>query len=362
MYYKIKKTDLEELFNVEFINLKVNKLMVNKFIEEGNVFKKESDDVTTEQEKKIAYLIINYDEICLDFTEEGKVSNEMHLLAALMSESTEIVIKFSNKVLEEKLKEKYNIKGINFIEKSNLTINEDFLIGLTKDGWDNKGFIIKKLSSFRNDYTSEEFNIQLAIELVSYIPEKEWSDEDFVSMFVENNNINKLIELAINKEKNKTLNVLYNEKLLDKIVESKNKNLFNRYVQIYCELTNTNSYTNISISKMKNVHASEELIEKEKKFTFCIGKYFKQLEYAKKAIKIISVDYFYLFDIQLRKDKEFEKEYVDTLLELLNQKLSNKYGGMIWNFMNLIGAESLKDKRVQTFALQNGDRINGKDH
>ena len=107
--------------------------------------------------------------------------------------------------------------------------------------------------------------------------------------------------------------------------------------------------------------ASKELIEKEKKFMDFFSRYFKNVEYAQKIIKLIDEQYFYLFDMQLRKDKEFKEEYITLALISLNKKVIG-YSSGIYNFSNLIGVDSFTDKRVQEFAIQHGNKIHGTDH
>lgn len=361
MYYKFKKIDLSHLFKIENIDLQVNKLIIKKYVNEGNVFKKEADDLKTEQEKKIAYLIINHDEICLDFSSETTVENNIHLMAALMTDASEFVIKIADNSLQEKFQKQYNIENIDFRENNDLSINENFLMGLTKDGWDNKEFILKKLDSFKDGYGMEDNNKQLAVELVSYIPEEQWLDEDFIDKFIQNKNINKIIEFALEKEKNKTWNILYNEVILDKIVDLQNKNLFNHYIKIYSELETSSSYGNSSLSKDNNKNTSKILIEKEKNFMPYIGKYFKQVNYAKKILKLVSEDYLTLFDFELRKHKDFKEEYLTLVLDNLEKKVKSSYTS-IWNLTNLVGVDAFTDKRIQEFAIRNSHHIHGKDH
>lgn len=352
MYYKFKKNDLNDLFNIKDIDLNVNKLIIQKYMNEGNVFKKESDDLKTEQEKKIAYLIINHDEICLDFSNSTTVENKVHLFAALMSDASEITIKITEYSLQKEFKNKYKIEEFNFREINNLSINEDFLIGLTKDGWDNKDFILKKLDSYNQSSSGEQSNIQLAIELVSYIPEEQWLDEDFIDKFINNDNIDKIIENALYKEKNKTLNILYNEKVLDKIIDSENQILLKKYLEIYSEWNS---------EKDKDKGYNEILLKKEKSFMQYMAKFFTDLEKSKKIIKIINEDYFVLFSMDLRKNKEFKEEYIKLVLAGLEKKVKNSYS-TIWNFIKLVGVDAFSDKRIQEFAIKNGNRICGEEH
>lgn len=361
MYYKLKRTDLNDLFKVDDIDLNVDSVFVKKYVDEGDVFKKDTDDFKTEQEKKIAYLIINHDEIFVEFKSTTEVENKLHLMAALLTDASEITIKIPNVKLQEDFKKQYFIKETEFRENNELSINEKFLIGLTKDGWDNKEFIIKKLESFKDSYGQEENNKQLAVELVSYIPEVQWSDEDFIDKFITNKNIDKIIDYALKKEKNKTCNILYNEKILEKTVEFKNKFILSHYINVYSELKNENSYGNSSVAKDRNNNPSDELVNKEKTFMKIIEKYFTNVDYAKKIIRLVSEDNFYLFDTQLRKDKEFKENYITLVLESLEKK-SKSSSAYIWNFTRLIGVDSFSDKRVQEFAIKNGNIIHDKEH
>ena len=263
MYYKIKKEELKSIFPLENIDLDVNKLIIKKYVEEGNIFINEKDNIKTQQEKKIAYLIINHDEICVNLIAENEVNNPIHLQSALMTDSELITIKITDQKLQEKFKEQFKVEEIKFRENNNLNINEDFLLGLTQDGWDNKEFILKKIASFKDEYNNDSGKL-LSVELFSYIPDNQWLDEDFIQQFFKDSNINKIVEYAIQKEKNKTWNVLYNEKILEGIIELQKKELLNKYISNYSEIESKNSYGNSSIAKDRNNNSSIELINKEK--------------------------------------------------------------------------------------------------
>lgn len=361
MYYKFKKTDLINLFKIEDISLNVNKLIINKYVNEGRVFPEESDDSKTKDEKRIAYLIINHDEICLSFSNENQVENNIDLLAALMSDSREFTIKLAENSLQENFTTKYNIQPTEFRENNHLNINEDFLIGLTKDGWDNQEFIFKKLNNYKDSYGNEENNKQLAVELISYIPPEQWQDEDFIHNFLSHPGASKILEHAINKEKNKTYDILFNEKILNKSIELGNKYLIHHYVKIYYEVSSKDSYGNYSLSKERNNNTILELIEKEKDFIPHIKKYFKELDYAKEMIKSLSEDYFKLFDLQLRKNKDFKEQYITLALSYLEKK-AKEQSSYIWGFTSLVGVEAFSDIRIQEFAIKNGEKIHDDEH
>jgi len=309
MYYKIKKEELKSIFQLENIDLDVNSLIIKKYVEDGNIFINEKDNIKTQKEKKIAYLMINHDEICVNLITENEVNNPIHLQSALMTDADVITIKITDEKLKENFKSKFGIEEVNFRENNNLNINEDFLLGLTQDGWDNKDFILKKIASFKDSYNDDSGKL-LSVELFSYIPDNQWLDEDFIQQFFNDANINKIVEYAIQKEKNKTWNVLYNEKILTGIISSQKKELLNRYISNYSEIESKNSYGNSSIAKDRSNNSSIELVNKEKSFMKFFSKYFKDVEYAKKIIKIVDEQYFYLFDMQLRKNKEFKEEYM----------------------------------------------------
>lgn len=360
MYYKIKKEELKSIFPLENIDLDVNKLIIKKYVEEGNIFINEKDNIKTQQEKKIAYLIINHDEICVNLIAENEVNNPIHLQSALMTDSELITIKITDQKLQEKFKEQFKVEEIKFRENNNLNINEDFLLGLTQDGWDNKEFILKKIASFKDEYNNDSGKL-LSVELFSYIPDNQWLDEDFIQQFFKDSNINKIVEYAIQKEKNKTWNVLYNEKILEGIIELQKKELLNKYISNYSEIESKNSYGNSSIAKDRNNNSSIELINKEKNFMKFFSKYFKDVDHAKKIIKMVDEQYFYLFDMQLRKNKEFKEEYITLALISLNKKVSG-YNSGIYDFSNLLGVDSFTDKRVQEFAIKHGNKIYGSEH
>lgn len=356
MYYKFKKEDLNKLFKIEDINLNVNKLIINKYIEDGNLLKKDTDNEKTVQEKNIAYLIVNHDEICVSINEDKNVNNPNHLLAGLMTDAREIVIKISDSKVQEEFIQKYNVKNITFRESNNLSINEDFLLGLTQDGWDNKAFILKKLSSFDDSYSNRDKNQQLALELVNYIPEEQWEDEDFINKFLDHPHLIKLIESAMQSEKNKTFDILLNKKILHKSVELKNSFLIHHYVKIYNELTNKDSYGNYSLNKNKNNNSIKSLLQKEKDFISEIEPYFKQIDFAKKIIQLIDSQFFDLFDSQLKKNPDFKEEYITLALKHLESK-SKGSSAYIGGFTALVGVDSFTDKRIQEFALKNGNII-----
>lgn len=360
MYYKIKKEELKSIFQLENIDLDVNSLIIKKYVEDGNIFINEKDNIKTQKEKKIAYLMINHDEICVNLITENEVNNPIHLQSALMTDADVIKIKITDEKLKEKFKSKFGIEEVNFRENNNLNINEDFLLGLTQDGWDNKDFILKKIASFKDSYNDESGKL-LSVELFSYIPDNQWLDEDFIQQFFNDANINKIVIYAIQKEKNKTWNVLYNEKILTGIISSQKKELLNRYISNYSEIESKNSYGNSSIAKDRSNNSSIELVNKEKSFMKFFSKYFKDVEYAKKIIKMVDEQYFYLFDMQLRKNKEFKEEYITLALLSLNKKVSG-YNSGIYDFSNLLGVDSFTDKRVQEFAIKHGDKIYGTEH
>lgn len=356
MYYKFKKEDLNKLFKIEDINLNVNKLIINKYIEDGNLLKKDTDNEKTVQEKNIAYLIVNHDEICVSINEDKNVNNPNHLLAGLMTDAREIVIKISDSKVQEEFIQKYNVKNITFRESNNLSINEDFLLGLTQDGWDNKAFILKKLSSFDDSYSNRDKNQQLALELVNYIPEEQWEDEDFINKFLDHPHLIKLVESAMQSEKNKTFDILLNKKILHKSVELKNSFLIHHYVKTYNELTNKDSYGNYSLNKNKNNNSIKSLLQKEKDFMSEIEPYFKQIDFAKKIIQLIDSQFFDLFDSQLKKNPDFKEEYITLALKHLESK-SKGSSAYIGGFTALVGVDSFTDKRIQEFALKNGNII-----
>lgn len=356
MYYKFKKEDLNKLFKIEDINLNVNKLIINKYIEDGNLLKKDTDNEKTVQEKNIAYLIVNHDEICVSINEDKNVNNPNHLLAGLMTDAREIVIKISDSKIQEEFIQKYNVKNITFRESNNLSINEDFLLGLTQDGWDNKAFILKKLSSFDDSYSNRDKNQQLALELVNYIPEEQWEDEDFINKFLDHPHLIKLVESAMQSEKNKTFDILLNKKILHKSVELKNSFLIHHYVKTYNELTNKDSYGNYSLNKNKNNNSIKSLLQKEKDFMSEIEPYFKQIDFAKKIIQLIDSQFFDLFDSQLKKNPDFKEEYITLALKHLESK-SKGSSAYIGGFTALVGVDSFTDKRIQEFALKNGNII-----
>lgn len=360
MYYKIKKEELKSIFPLENIDLDVNKLIIKKYVDEGNIFINEKDNIKTQKEKKIAYLMINHDEICVNLIAENEVNNPIHLQSALMTDSDLITIKITDQKLQEKFKNQFKVEEIKFRENNNLNINEDFLLGLTQDGWDNKEFILKKIASFKDEYNNDSGKL-LSVELFSYIPDNQWLDEDFIQQFFKDSNINKIVEYAIQKEKNKTWNVLYNEKILEGIIELQKKELLNKYISNYSEIESKNSYGNSSIAKDRNNNSSIELINKEKNFMKFFSKYFKDVDHAKKIIKMVDEQYFYLFDMQLRKNKEFKEEYITLALISLNKKVSG-YNSGIYDFSNLLGVDSFTDKRVQEFAIKHGNKIYGSEH
>lgn len=361
MYYKFKKSDLINLIKIEEIDLNVNKLLINKYVNEGRVFIEDSDDLKTRSEKRIAYLIINHDEICISFVNEKNVENNIPLLAALLSDAREFTIKLSESSLQEEFINKYDIKPTEFRENNHLNINEDFLMGLTKDGWDNKDFIFKKLNTYKETYSNEENNKQLAVELVSYIPSEQWQDEEFIHNFFSHPAISKIIEHAINKEKNKTYDILFNEKILTKSIELGNKYLIHHYVKIYDELASKSTYGNYSITKERNNNSIPELVKKEEEFIPHIKKYFKELDYAKEIIKNLSEDYFKLFDLQLRKNKDFKEQYITLALNYL-EKQAKGSSSYIWGFTSLVGVDAFSDIRIQEFAIKNGEKIHDNEH
>jgi len=304
--------------------------------------------------------MINHDEICVNLIAENEVNNPIHLQSALMTDSDLITIKITDQKLQEKFKNQFKVEEIKFRENNNLNINEDFLLGLTQDGWDNKEFILKKIASFKDEYNNDSGKL-LSVELFSYIPDNQWLDEDFIQQFFKDSNINKIVEYAIQKEKNKTWNVLYNEKILEGIIELQKKELLNKYISNYSEIESKNSYGNSSIAKDRNNNSSIELINKEKNFMKFFSKYFKDVDHAKKIIKMVDEQYFYLFDMQLRKNKEFKEEYITLALISLNKKVSG-YNSGIYDFSNLLGVDSFTDKRVQEFAIKHGNKIYGSEH
>lgn len=355
MYYKIKKNDVEKLFSIENFQIKLNKLIIIKYVNEGNVLKKETDDFKTQQEKQVAYLIINHDEIYITVKEKNTVENETHLLAALMADSDEVIIKIPDSKLQEDFKNQYSIIETAFREPNNSIINEDFLLGLTEDGWDNNEFIFKKLNSYKDSSFDRDTNNQLAIELVTYIPEDKWSDNNFVDMFFKNSAITKIFKHALDTEKSKTFELLFNKNILEKVIELNNSFLINHYAKIYQDYKSKDSYGSYSLKKDKNHHTFLELIEKEKEFLPEIQKYFKELEYVEKIINKINYEYFEMFDIQLRKNDNFKNQYITILLKHLEKQVSGS-SGYIGSFTNLLGVDAFTDKRVQKFALEHGHK------
>lgn len=354
MYYKFKKQDLAKLFKIEDIDVNVNKLIVKKYVDEGNVLKSQNDNEKTAQEKKIAYLIINHDEICVNINEDKTVNNKEHLLAALMTDAREIVIKITDSKIQEEFIKQYQLQGISFRESNNLSIDENFLLGLTKDGWDNKEFILKKLADYKESYNNEK-NRELSIELIAYIPKEQWEDEDFIEKFLAHPESFTIFKNAMEMDRNKTFDVLMNEKILQKSVELKKENLVHHYATIYNELNSKNSYGNYSLSKGRS-NANADLIKKEKDFIKEIEKYFTDLKLARKMISLVDSEHFDLFDSQLRKNPDFYEQYITLALVHLNKK-NTGYNAYIGNFTALVGVDSFTDKRIQEFALKHGNII-----
>lgn len=355
MYYKIKKNDIENLFSIEKLQLKVNKLIINKYVNEGNVLPKDTDDFKTQQEKYVAYLIINHDEIFLHMREDKTIENETHLLAALMTDAKEVVIKIPDSKTAEELKSKYQLEAVVFREPNINIINEEFLLGLTEDGWDNREFILKKLNTFNLGYSNEENNKKLTVELISYIPEEQWHNNDFLEIFFKHPHINHIFHYAIEKEKIKTFDILLNDKILEIAINLNIKELVLHYVKTYSDYDRKDNYGSYSLKKDRNNDVSKDLIEKEKIFSPSIGKYFKDIDYATKMIQIIPSDYFELFDLQLRKDEGFKEQYIVLALKYLEQKASS-HDAYIGNFTNLVGVDVFSDERIQKFALEHGHK------
>lgn len=354
MYYKFKKEDLNSLFKIDDIDVNINKLIVKKYIEEGNVLPSENDNEKTIQEKKVAYLTINHDEICVKINEDKSVSSPIDLLAALMTDAREVVIKIADIKLQDEFISKYNLKNVQFRETNNLSINEDFLLGLTKDGWDNKEFILKKLTEYKEDYNSDK-NKQLATELISYIPETQWEDEDFIEKFLQHPYYHSIFKNAMEVDRNKTFDVLMNEKILQKSVELKKEYLVHHYTNIYYELSSKDSYGNYCLNKGRN-STNAELIKKEKEFVQHIEKYFKNLDLAKTMISLVDSQHFDLFDSHLRSDPQFKENYLILALAHLEKK-SKSHSAYIGGFTALVGVDAFTDTRIQEFALKHGNII-----
>ena len=195
---------------------------------------------------------------------------------------------------------------------------------------------------------------ELSIELISYIPSEKWNSQDFLEKIFQNKYISKIFETAIQKEKNKTFDILYNTLILNKSIETNNTYLLGHYAKIYNEVTSQNSYGNYSLNKNRYEKSSKELLEKEINFINEIKIYFKDLKLANKLIKTIDSEYFNLFDKELRKDIDFKNTYIELALKHLQKRIQS---GSIYSFTNLVGVDSFTDFRIQKFALENGLKI-----